>query len=97
MSDLILFVEEMKKKGLSDNELTKINEELALIHSYGLQHSDTSLSDSKKLLSFYDYSDSDFIASLTADTTHTSRLYSLDKLLEKDKLREKMVSHEKLN
>lgn len=43
----------------------------------------------RNFMGFYDFNDLQFISNLSADTSITSRIYDLDRLLEKDKHREK--------
>jgi len=88
-SDLLSFVEKLKLDGIAEEHLRLIHEEIDFIDSYNLNHKLQDPIYEKNFPSFYDYNDAEHIAQLTSDFVHTTRLYALDKLLERDKLREK--------
>ena len=88
-SELLSLVEKLKLKGYSDEHLKLIQDEIDFSGRHKLNRDAQNPFCKDEFLSFYDYNDAEHISMLTSDTVHTTRLYALDKLLERDKLREK--------
>lgn len=80
--------EELKKRGLSEEEKARIDKELSLQQSHEEKPEENSVS-SGSVMGLYDFHDATHLMQMTPTAGQTARLYALDKLLERDKLREK--------
>ncbi|MGE5403027.1 MAG: DUF444 family protein [Ignavibacteriales bacterium] len=83
-------IEKLKKQGLSGGQLKLINVEMAHKGDHGIQPEAPyeGISNAQKQ-GLYGHNDVSFLLQMSVNAGQTARLYALDKLLERDKQREK--------